>query len=109
VTHNADLIEAYKTVGQEDVDSGESETEAVGYIDDVSILAIGPTGPCNCKTLKVIHRKAEDWALKHGSQFALAKYELVYFARDPSCNTTYTPRLSHAMIKASWSCRYLRV
>ncbi|KFA45923.1 hypothetical protein S40293_10177 [Stachybotrys chartarum IBT 40293] len=83
--------------------------QAVGYIDDVSILAIGPTAPRNCKTLKVIHRKAEDWALKHGSQFAPAKYGLVHFARDRRCNTTHALRLTHATIKASRSCRYLGV
>ena len=97
--YNADLIEACKT----------PDTEAVGYIDDVSILAIGPTAPRNCKTLKVIHRKAEDWAAKHGSQFAPAKYELVHFTRDPKANSTHALRLPHATIKASPSCRYLGI
>lgn len=54
---NADLIEACKT----------DDIEVVGYIDDVSILAVGPTAQRNCKTLKKIHRKAEEWAEKHGS------------------------------------------
>lgn len=48
--YNADLIEQCKT----------EDTEAVGYIDDVSILAIGPSSAHNYKTLKAIHRKAED-------------------------------------------------
>ncbi|QKX63195.1 uncharacterized protein TRUGW13939_10364 [Talaromyces rugulosus] len=61
--------------------------------------------PC----LKVIHRKAEKWALQHGSQFAPAKYELVHFSRDPKANTTHSLRLPHATIKASPSCRYLGV
>ena len=77
--YNADLIEACKT----------DDTEAVGYIDDVSILAIGPSAPSNCKTLKRIHAKAEDWATKHGSKFAPAKYELVHFTRDPRANSTH--------------------
>ncbi|EPS26195.1 hypothetical protein PDE_01131 [Penicillium oxalicum 114-2] len=75
--YNADLIEGCKT----------EDTEAVGYIDDVSTLAVGPTAQRNCKTLKKIHRKAEQWAVKHGSQFAPAKYELVHFTRDPKKNT----------------------
>lgn len=66
--YNADLIEACKT----------QDTEVVGYIDDVSILAVGPNAQSNCKTLKKIHRRAEEWARKHGSQFAPAKYELVH-------------------------------
>lgn len=64
--YNADLIEACKT----------EDTEAVAYIDDVSTLAVGPTAQRNCKTLKSIHRKAEQWAVENGSQFAPAKYEL---------------------------------
>lgn len=107
--YNADLIEACKTGQQDDVDSHTCETEAIGYIDDVSILAIGPTTPRNCKTLKTIHRKAEEWAQKHGSQFAPAKYELIHFTRKPGCNITHSLRLPHATIKASRSCRYLGV
>jgi hypothetical protein len=60
--------------------------EAVGYIDDVAILAVGPSTQHNCKTLKRSHRKAERWALQHGSQFAQAKYELVHFTREPQAN-----------------------
>jgi ribonuclease HI len=97
--YNADLIEASKT----------EDTEAVGYIDDVSILAVGPTAQRNCKTLKSLHRKAEEWAKKHGSQFAPAKYELVHFTRDPKANSTHALRLPHATIQASPSCRYLGV
>ena len=97
--YNADLIEACKT----------ENTEAVGYIDDASILAVGPTAQRNCKTLKAIHQKAEKWALQHGSQFAPAKYELVHFTRDPKMNTTHALRLPHATIKASPSCRYLGI
>ncbi|KAF3399977.1 hypothetical protein F1880_008431 [Penicillium rolfsii] len=58
--YNADLIEACKT----------EETEAVGYIDDVSTLPAGPLAQRNCKTLKKIHEKAEQWAVKHGSYFS---------------------------------------
>jgi ribonuclease HI len=97
--YNADLIEACKT----------QETEAVGYIDDVSILAVGPTAQRNCKTLKGIHQKAEKWARRHGSQFAPAKYELVHFTRDPRANSTHALRLPHATITASPSCRYLGI
>lgn len=97
--YNADLIEACKT----------QETEAVGYVDDVSILAVGPTAQHNCKTLKGTHRRAEAWAAQHGSQFAPSKYELVHFTRDPKANNTHALRLPHATVKASPSCRYLGV
>ncbi|RDL32701.1 uncharacterized protein BP5553_09157 [Venustampulla echinocandica] len=97
--YNADLIEICKM----------QDTEAVGYIDDASILAVGATAQHNCKTLKGIHRKAEEWALRHGSQFAPAKYELVHFTRDPKANSTHALRLPHATIQASPSCRYLGI
>ncbi|SPO06934.1 uncharacterized protein DNG_09628 [Cephalotrichum gorgonifer] len=97
--YNADLIEACKT----------QETEGVGYIDDASILAVGPTAQHNCKTLKGRHQKAVEWAAKYGSQFAPAKYELVHFSRDLKANCTHALRLPHATIKASASCRYLGI
>jgi ribonuclease HI len=97
--YNADLIETCKT----------ENTEAVGYIDDASILAVGPTAQRNCKTLKAIHMKAAKWALQHGSQFAPAKYELVHFTRDPKMSTTHALRLPHDTINASPSCRYLGI
>lgn len=97
--YNADLIEACQT----------PDTEVVGYIDDVSILAVGPSAQRNCKLLKGIHRKADTWAVKHGSQFAPAKYELVHFTRDPKMNSTHALRLPHATVKASPSCRYLGI
>jgi ribonuclease HI len=97
--YNADLIETCKT----------ENTEAVGYIDDASILAVGPTAQRNCKTLKAIHMKAAKWALQHGSQFAPAKYELVHFTRDPKMSITHALRLPHDTINASPSCRYLGI
>ncbi|KAM3547578.1 hypothetical protein ARSEF4850_009934 [Beauveria asiatica] len=97
--YNADLVEDCKN----------ENTEAVGYIDDVSILAVGPSSAHNCKTLKAIHHKAEEWAAKHGSKFAPAKYELVHFTRDPTANTTHALRLPHTKVKASPSCKYLGV
>ena len=99
VFRNVDLIEACRT----------EDTETAGYIDDVGLLAAGPTAQHNCKTLKSIHRKAEGWALQHGSQFAPAKYELVHFTRDPRANTTHPLRLPQATIEALPSCRYLGI
>ncbi|KAH8600189.1 hypothetical protein B0O99DRAFT_668756 [Bisporella sp. PMI_857] len=63
----------------------------------------------NYKTLEGIHKKAERWALQHGSKFAPAKYELVHFSRDPKANTTHAPHLPHATINASLSCRHLGI
>jgi hypothetical protein len=61
--YNADRIEACKI----------EDTEAVRYVDEASILAVGPSAQRNCKPLKAIHRTAEKWALQHGSRFAPTK------------------------------------
>ncbi|KAJ6436880.1 reverse transcriptase [Purpureocillium lavendulum] len=71
--------------------------------------AVGESAARNCKRLKRMHRKAQVWARKHGSQFSPAKYELVHFTRDPTANCTHPLRLPHATIKASPSCRYLGI
>ena len=97
--YNADLVEMCKT----------RNTEAVGYIDDVSILAAAETPQQTCKILKNIHQKAITWAKQHGSQFAPAKYELVHFNKDPRINTTHPLRLPHTTVEASPSCRYLGI
>ena len=97
--YNADLIEARMT----------PETEAVGYIDDVSILAVGPSAPRNCKTLKAIHHKAQDWATKTRFSILLGKIRVVHFTRDPKTKSTHPLRLPHATIKASPSCKYLGI
>ena len=97
--YDADLIETCKT----------ENTEAVGYIDDVSILGMGPTAQRNCKTLESSHRKAERWAQQHGSEFAPVKYGLVHLTRDPRVSTSQPLRLPHATTQASPLCRYLGV
>ena len=97
--YNADLIEACQSVN----------TEAVGYIDDAAILAVGTTVQRNCKILKAVHRRAERWARQHASQFAPAKYELVHFTRNSRVNTTHPLRLPQGTIEASPSCRYLGI
>ena len=97
--YNAGLVEACRT----------EDTEAVGYIDDVSILAVGPSAYRNCKTLKVIHSRAERWARQHGSRFAPTKYELVHFTRKRTGNTSHPLRLPQATVEASPSCRYLGI
>lgn len=86
-----------------------ADTESIGYIDDVAILAVGYTSYCTCKTLKVVHRKAEDWARQHGSKFAPTKYELVHFRRKRTGNTIHALRLPQAAIAASPSFRYLGI
>ena len=79
----------------------------MGYIDDVSLLAIGSTPQHNTQALKVAHREAQKWAKKHGSVFATSKYTLVHFPRNSRVDTTHPLRLPGITIKPALSCKYL--
>lgn len=51
----------------------------MGYVDDTGMLVGGESTEANCKRLAELHAKAEEWAIKHPSSFAPAKYELIHF------------------------------
>lgn len=70
LSYNADLLE---------VCAGE-KVDTSGHIDDVSLLATGPTPQHNTHALKIANREAQKWAQKHGSVFAPSKYTLTHFA-----------------------------
>ena len=95
--YNADLLEQC---------AGNS-VSTLGYIDDVSLLATGVTPQHNTRALKIAHKKAEDWARKHGSVFATSKYTLVHFTRRRRINNTHPLRLPGITITPAQSCRYL--
>ena len=95
--YNADLLEQ----------CANDKVNTLGYIDDVSLLAVGATPQHNTQALKVAHRKAQSWAKKHGSVFGVSKYTLVHFARSPWANTKHPLRLPDITIVPETSCRYL--
>jgi hypothetical protein len=73
----------------------------------VSLLVTGATVQHNTQVLKVAHRKADNWARKHGWVFAATKYTLVHFTRNPKVNTKHPLRLPRHTITPDPSCRYL--
>jgi hypothetical protein len=95
--YNADLLEQCTS----------DQVSTLGYIDNASLLAAEATPQHNTQALKVAHRKAEDWAKKHGSVFTLKKYILVHFTKDPRINITHPLRLLTITIAAEPSCKYL--
>lgn len=97
--YNADLLE----------ECASTKVGTLGYIDDVSLLATGPTVQHNTQALKVAHKKAEDWARKHGLVFATAKYTLVHFTRNTKVNIDHPLRLPGFTITPTSSCRYLGI
>jgi len=97
--YNSDLLE----------DCANDRVSTTGYIDDVSLLAVGPTVQHNTQALKAAHLKAEQWAQKHGSVFATAKYTLVHLTRKRKVNTKHPLRLPGITITPTSLCRYLGI
>jgi ribonuclease HI len=66
--YNADLLEIAR-----------GSDLVTGYIDDTSFLVEGLTTEDTARQLEVLHAKADEWAQRHASVFAPAKYELIHF------------------------------
>jgi hypothetical protein len=71
--YNAELIEL--------CNNPRERLSAIGFVDDVNILAYGPTTQGNCSRLQQAHSKCLEWAKRHGIHFAPSKYELIHFTR----------------------------
>lgn len=92
--YNADLLNIFEETS--------AKATGLGFVDDVNILAYGLSTEENCRTIETLHKKCERWAKKHGSTFALAKYQLIHLSRSPKrfnmqatiniVNNTVSPR-----------------
>ena len=54
---------------------------AIGFVDDINLLAFGRSTEENCATLERIHAACFKWASRHGTVFAPEKYELIHLSR----------------------------
>ena len=52
---------------------------AIGFVDDLNLLAYSKSTKQNCATLSQVHERCLDWATRHGMKFAPHKYELIHF------------------------------
>lgn len=77
---------------------------ALGFIDNVLILAVRDSAEENLETLLGAHGEAINWANTHGSVLALAKYELTHFHENPPL---HGPKL--ALRLSGPTCKYLGV
>ena len=85
-----------------------SNTSALGFVDDINMLAYGKSTEENCKTLEVIHKKCEKWASRHGSVFAPKKYELIHLSRNPKKFNMFTViQIGNNIIKPKTDIRIL--
>lgn len=98
--YNADLLE--------DLTFEESGT-AMGYIDDIGILAVGKDTEETSELLAKAHTNVcKPWSRSHGSKFGLDKYQLVHLTRQTSMNTTHPVRPSSGhTINAEKHVKYL--
>ncbi len=63
--------------------------DAQGYIDDITLIATGKLVKSNSQKRAKIHNQVcENWRVKHGSEFGLAKYQLIHITRKR--NVDYT-------------------
>ncbi len=70
--YNGDLLD----------DCAKERMDAQGYIDDITLIATGKSVKSNSQKLAKIHNQVcENWRVKHGSEFGLAKYQLIHITR----------------------------
>lgn len=99
---NADLVEGCESLGL--------KTSAIGFVDDVNILAYGRSTEDNCRTLSRVHDTCTRWARTHGATFAPEKYELIHLTRKPGrFNMTAGLRIDSADIQPKTDIRILGV
>lgn len=98
--YNADLLEICDRPG--------TNTSAMGFMDDVNVLAYSTSTEENCRTLERLHKECERWARKHSSVFAPDKYELIHLAKTPSnFDMTTTISISSETIKPKADVRVM--
>jgi hypothetical protein len=77
--YNADLLEDCEDIGL--------RTSAIGYIDDVNIMATSETAEENCRKLETVYTRCQSWERKHASKFNPTKYNLIHIPK--KWNGTY--------------------
>ena len=82
---------------------------AVGFADDVSMLAYSRSTESNCRILEAGHSRCLDWAKRHGMRFAPKKYELIHFTRSRQFNLGASVRLDGTEKQPSPDIRVLGV
>jgi exonuclease III len=98
----ADLLDATNDIAL--------RVSAIGFVDDIHVLTYGDSTERNCRTLERIHERCEEWANKHGAQFAPEKYELIHFAKRPkSFNMAVTLKIGQIQKVAMDNVRVLGV
>ena len=71
----------YNTLLLEALNQLNLQLSAVGFADDINLLAYSKSTAENCAVLESAHKRCLDWASTHGMRFAPQKYKLTHFTR----------------------------
>jgi hypothetical protein len=100
--YNADLL---KIINRLDIAAFD-----LRFVDDVNILVYEKSIEENCKSLKIIYRVCERWAIRHEIVFASTKYELIHLTRNlKRFNMTITINIDFITIFSKIDIRVLRL
>ena len=113
ILYNADLLET--------PDNPQSE-DAIGYVDDIALIAIGADLTESTNHLQTIMTKdggGLDWSIKHNSRFEVNKSAIMHFTKktiqDPNDTSRHIPIpnpdliLEGQVVKQVYSYKYLGI
>src|SRR3981081_1225183 len=82
---------------------------AIGFADDINMLAYSRSTESNCQILEAGHAKCIDWAKCHGMKFVPSKYELIHFTRSCQFNLQASVYLGSTEKQPSTDIRVLGI
>ena len=63
-------------------DCAKKGVDTQGYIDDITLIAMGKSVKGNNRKLAKVHNQVcESWRIKYGSEFSLPKHQLIHISR----------------------------
>ena len=80
---------------------------ATGFIDDTMYAAEGRSAAANNEVLTKAHKEAMEWTKKHGSKFAIKKYQLTHFSWRRSNEWKLDLQLGDQTVKATSHSKFL--
>jgi hypothetical protein len=96
----------------EDLMRPNSDTVAMGFVDDTNIITWGASAQENCIRLEQAHDRCIAWAKRYGAIFAPRKYHLIHFTkrrRDNSGDLASTMRFEGGAVQPETVVRVLGV
>lgn len=90
-------------------DLEDAGVDALGFVDDTSMIITGNSAQENCSKLETAHEICAKWARLHGAIFAPEKYSLIHFSRRRKVDLTAAVNIHGRMSQPEQSIRVLGV